>query len=85
MSFKDFPELDLVFNKLLAEKEAIVAKSAPLRAKRDVLLAKMRPMVEEENALIKQYLEIEKPLTELNNRMSVIARAAGGKSLNDGG
>ena len=85
MSLADFPEIHEAFKNLMAEKDAISAKSAPLRAKRNALLAKMQPMIAEEHELIKQYLAIEAPLADLDNRMAVMARATGGKSLNDGG
>ena len=81
MPLTDFPEIHAAFKKLQAEKDAIRAKSAPLRAKRDELLAKMAPFIEQERELIQQYKAIEEPLAEIDSRLSVMARAAGGKSL----
>ena len=52
MSLTDHPEIHEAFKKLMAEKEAIRARAAPLRARRDALLAQMRPIQEEENKLI---------------------------------
>jgi hypothetical protein len=83
MKLTDFPEVHEAFKKLVAEKEAIRVKSAPLRAKRDELLAKMAPILQDEKELIKQYLAIEEPLADLDNRMAVMARAIGGKGLSD--
>ena len=81
MPLTDFPEIHAAFKKLQAEKDAIRAESAPLRAKRDELLAKMRPLQIEEAELIAQYKAVEEPLAAIDNRMAVMAKAAGGKTL----
>lgn len=85
MPLTDFPEIHEAFKRLMAEKEAIRAKSGPLRAKRDELLAKMRPLQIEEAELIARYKAIEEPLTDIDRKLAVMARAAGGRSLSDGG
>jgi len=80
-----FPELRALFDKLEAEKAAIRAESAPLRAARDKLLAKIQPLEAQERELIKQIHAIERPrLAEIDNQLGGLAKAMGGKQLSDG-
>lgn len=82
MALKDYPRLKKAFDELTDEKEAIRAKSAPLRAERDALLLKMAPLVEREREIIKKINAIERPrLAEIDSELSAIARASGGRSL----
>lgn len=84
MALKDFPEIHAAFDKLMAKKQAIVDEAAPLRAKRDALLAQMAPLQEQERELIAQYKAIEAPMAAIDEQLSAMARATGGKSLSGG-
>lgn len=79
---KDYPEIEAAFNKLMAEKEAVRAQSAPLHAKRAEILAQIAPLEAQERAIIAQIKAIERPrLAEIDEKLSAMARATGGKTL----
>lgn len=79
-----FPELRKSFNALQAKKEAIQKKSAPLYKQREGILKKLQPLEVELREVNKKIQKIERPhLGELDNQISAIARAMGGKSMSD--
>jgi hypothetical protein len=85
MALSEYPELKTVFDALMKEKEALVAKAKPFRDKRDALRAQMAPLEEQERAAIKGYRGIEQPrMAEIDNQLAAIARATGGRSTSDG-
>jgi uncharacterized coiled-coil DUF342 family protein len=65
---------------LIAQRDAIWAKSNPLRQKRKELTIKSR---EEENKIIAEYLKIEEGLFELTNEIGRLAKALGGRAMSD--
>jgi chromosome segregation ATPase len=82
MALQDFPELKAIFDKLMAEKEQIMAKAAPLRAERDHIRQQMAPFEVRERELIQQYRAIEQPrLGEIDTQLAAIARSTGGLVL----
>jgi predicted nuclease with TOPRIM domain len=86
MALSEFPELQVVFEKLMKEKEALVAKAKPFRDERDRLRAQMAPLEEKEREAIKKYRAIEQPrMAEIDNQLAALARATGGRSLNGAG
>lgn len=73
------------FEALQADITAIVAKSAPLREKRDALVAEMQPLEVEARELTQQLNALERPqLAVLKMELATIARALGGKRMSDG-
>lgn len=85
MALKDYPKLKSAFDELSAEKAKILAKSVPLRKKRDELLAKAQPLIDQADALAAEYKAIERPrLPEIDSELAAIARATGGKNLHGG-
>lgn len=81
MALKDHPHLNKAYEALQADKKEVLAKSTPLREKRDKLLAKIQPVLDEIKELEREYREIEKPLYDIDNQIGAIARAAGAKSF----
>ena len=69
------------FHELGAQREEILARSAPLRAKREEAVAAYESVVKPLEAQIK---EAEKGLYELDNERGMISRALGGKTGNPG-
>lgn len=65
---------------LIAQRDAIWAKSAPVRAKRDALMASIR---DEELALKAEVKELEKGLFEITNEIGRLAKALGGRAMSD--
>ena len=65
------------FKELEAEREAILAKSAPLRAKRDQAVALYESVVKPIEAQIR---EADAGLFEIDNERGMIARALTGKT-----
>jgi hypothetical protein len=85
MALKDFPELEAVFNKLTADKEAILKRSAPFRAERDKVMEQMGPLQAKRRELDRKIIEIERPaLAEIDTKLAAIARATGGRVLSEG-
>lgn len=79
-----FPELRKTFNELQAKKAAIQKKSAPLYEKRQKLLDQVQPLEVKLREINKEIQKIERPhLGELDNQISAIARAMGGRSMSD--
>lgn len=79
-----FPELRKTFNSLQAKKAAIQKKSAPLYEKREKILKELQPLEVKLREVNKQIQAIERPhLGELDNQISAIAKAMGGRSMSD--
>ena len=80
-----YPSVYALKQKLEAEKAAIVAKSKPLRDRRDMLAQKIEPIVREMAELAKQFKAIEgERLAEIDNEISACTRAMGGRFMSDG-
>jgi len=76
------PELRALYDKLVAEKDAITARSFPLREQRDAIVAQMQPLEKQAKALADQIHAIERPrLGELSNQIGKLAVALGGRLL----
>jgi predicted nucleic acid-binding Zn-ribbon protein len=56
----------------------IQARSKPLRDKRDAVVAKLSPLMDEKRALGVEIKEIEKPMFDLQNDIAAISRALKG-------
>lgn len=83
MALKDYPEMKELFDKLMAEKVALVAKAKPFRDRYDELRKQMEPIEKEMREQIKGFRAIEQPrMAEIDQQLSAIAKATGGKSLN---
>lgn len=81
-----FKDLDSFLSLLQAEKSEILAKSTPLRAERDALLASIQTTLDQIRKLEKEYKAIEQPrLAELDNQISAVVRAKGAKTMSSGG
>lgn len=81
----EFPEMKVLFDKLMVEKKRIEMLSAPLRKKYNMLQSQISPIQDELRELGERIKKIEQPkLGEISNRLSVIARALGGKSISQG-
>lgn len=79
-----FPELRKSFNALHEKKSAIQKKSAPLHKEREALLKKIQPLEVELREINKKIQKIERPyLGEIDNQISVLAKAMGGRSMSD--
>jgi len=81
---KDFPEIKAAFDKLWAEKEALVAKAQPLRDEYEKLHEQQTNI----NARMKEIAAERKAIThprlvEIDNQLSAMARATGGKALSE--
>jgi uncharacterized coiled-coil DUF342 family protein len=83
MSLLDYPEIKKEFDKLMAEKEKIVAKAKPLRDEYDKVRKKMGTFQDQTRELAAKIHEVERPrLAEIDERLSALARATGGKAMN---
>jgi len=83
MSLLDYPEIKKEFDKLMAEKEKIVAKAKPLRDEYDKVRKKMGMFQDQTRELAAKIHEVERPrLAEIDERLSALARATGGKAMN---
>lgn len=63
-----------------AEKEAILAQSAPLRAQEDEIRAKIDVLKAQLKAIVDKRKAVEAPVFALDNERGVLARALGGKT-----
>lgn len=82
---KDHPEIKVAFDKLWDEKLALVAKVKPLREEYDKLHAEATKI----NLRMKEITAKRKAIThprlvEIDEKLSAMARATGGKALNEG-
>lgn len=69
------------FRELCAEREAIMARSAPLRAEREPILADIEEKTRAVKALTAQIRAIEDPrLAECMNEIAMLVRALNGKT-----
>lgn len=78
---KIIDEMSRQLKDLNAKREAILAKSGPLRQVRDDHVNAAREIENRMNAEIK---EIEKDMFEIDNDRSALARALGGRRMSDG-
>lgn len=78
----DMPGLQALFNTLMSQKEAIEEALAPIRAEYDGLQEEMTPLIERQRELGAQIKTIiaERNLGAIQNQLSAIARASGGRS-----
>lgn len=82
---EEYPEFRALLEKFNAEKAQILAKSAPLRAERDKVVAEIQPRELRHRELTAQIRTIELPrLVELDNRIAALHRAMGARSLQEG-
>lgn len=79
-----FPELRLMFDALRAQKEKLLVETAPIREKRELLLASIQPVEDEIRALGNELKTYNPRLAELDNQISALARAMGGRRMSDG-
>jgi hypothetical protein len=68
------------FKQACAERDAIIAKSAPLRIKRDAIIAKARDLEKTADPLDEQIRKVEAGLFDLHNEIATIARALKGQT-----
>jgi uncharacterized coiled-coil DUF342 family protein len=68
------------FKEACAERDAILAKSAPLRIKRDAIIAKARDLEKTADPLNEQIRKAETGLFDLHNEIATISRALKGQT-----
>ena len=68
------------FIEACAERDAIRAAAAPIRAERDLLQNDVDVVVAQQNVLADQFKAIEVPLYDLDNEIAAISRALRGKT-----
>lgn len=82
MSLGNQPELKKAFDKLMAEKAALVEKARPLREKYQALAEQIGPLDREMREVAKEIEKIERPrLAEIDLDLADIARATGGRGV----
>ena len=69
------------FAEACAERDAVMAKSGPLREQRDAIVAKAAAAAAKADPVTAQIKEIEAPLFELHNEIARISRALGGRTV----
>lgn len=80
-----FPTLYPMVEKLEKEKETIMKKSEPFRRKREELLRQIQPLENELRKIDEKIKEAERPrLPQINNELGALAKAMGGRSMNQG-
>lgn len=74
-----------LFAQLASKIAAVETQTAPLRAKRDALAAKIAPVEAEMRKLAKEARDIEEAadLFSMKNEHAALARALGGKRMSD--
>lgn len=75
------PELRKLFNALMAEKVQIMTKVDPLAAEREKLLASIAPVLAKIKVIETEKKKFNPRLAELDNQLSVIAGAMGGRKM----
>jgi hypothetical protein len=68
------------FKEACSERDAIIAKSAPIRARRDAILAKAREVEQTAAPLNEQIRKAEVGLFDLHNEIATISRALKGQT-----
>lgn len=68
------------FREACAERDAIHAKSGPLRVKRDAIMAKARDLEKTADPLNEQIRKAEAGLFDLHNEIATISRALNGQT-----
>lgn len=77
-----YPDLWMAFQKLQNERSALLEANSPLTKRREELQSKIAPLEAEMRAVNKQIKEQLQPrLFEIDNQISALARAMGGKSV----
>ena len=82
MALIDYPEIHEAFKKHFAEKEAIVEQVAPLRADYEAVQAEIDVLRDKQRAIGDKMKEFNPALVEIDTKLSAMARATGGQSLN---
>lgn len=68
------------FAEASAERDAILARSEPLREQRDAIIAKAMAAAAKADPVTAQIKEVEAPLFELHNEIARISRALDGRT-----
>ena len=68
------------FTEACAERDAIAAQVAPLRERRDAIMAKAQAVAAKADPVTAQIKELEAPLFDLHNEIATISRALGGRT-----
>lgn len=76
--------LRLRFREACAERDAIMARSEPLRKQRDAIQAQVGELEAQCRPLVEQYKSIEAPLFDLQNEIAAISRALKGQTAEPG-
>lgn len=83
MALRDYPEVQAAFKKLAAEREEILEAVAPLRKEQSELQVQIEALVAKQREVSAKIKKIERPrLTEIDTKLSAMARATGGLALN---
>lgn len=78
------PEVRALFRALQEEKAALLARTAALHQRYDELQATIAPLEAEQREVARQFHAIERPrLGEIEQQLSALARAMGGRRLSD--
>ena len=81
-----YPALWAEFTKLQSERESIHAQSAPLKSQRDALRQQADAIKDQEREIVEQIKAIERPrLSEIDEQLSRLAQAMGGRRMSDAG
>lgn len=79
-----YPDLHSQYEALQEERESLQRKIAPLREKRERIREQIQPLEKQERELNERIRELEQPrLAELDNAIGGLARAMGGRALNE--
>jgi hypothetical protein len=79
------PEVAALIASLQSERSAILAKSQPHRDLYNALAAQIAPIEAEQRNASEQFFAIERPrLGEIDNQLSALNRAIGGRFVSDG-
>ena len=81
MALKDHPVIHEEFKRVMAQKEAIHAKSAPVRAKYEAASQKMEALRADVLKLGEELHVIEAGMPEIEAQLARLAMAAGGRTL----
>lgn len=79
-----YPTLTPIVKKLEQERDAIQKKAEPYRNQREELLRQIQPLEVKLRKVDEKIKEIERPrLPEINNELGALAKAMGGRSMNE--
>lgn len=68
------------FHELVDQREAIYAKTAPLRAKRDAIVNEAAALAATAKPIEAQYLAMEAPIADIGQEIAMLVRALGGQT-----